>query len=46
MNYDIDTIKRKMLIKYPFFGSVVANVDYKEDDKIPTAATDGGNNLL
>lgn len=41
MNYDIDTIKRKMLIKYPFFGSVVANVDYKEDDKIPTAATDG-----
>lgn len=41
MNYDIDTIKRKMLIKYPFFGSVVASVDYKEDDKIPTAATDG-----
>lgn len=41
MNYDIATLKRKMLVKYPFFGSVVANVDYKEDNNISTAETDG-----
>lgn len=41
MNVDIEAIKRKMLVKYPFFGSVVANVEYKEDDREPTAATDG-----
>ena len=41
MKYDITALKRKMLVKYPFFGSVVANVDYKEDKEIPTAGTDG-----
>lgn len=41
MSFDINTIKRKMLVKYPFFGSVVANVNYKEDNSIDTAATDG-----
>lgn len=41
MNYDIAALKRKMLVKYPFFGSVVANVDYKEDNNISTAETDG-----
>lgn len=41
MNYDIAALKRKMLVKYPFFGSVVASVDYKENKDIPTAGTDG-----
>lgn len=41
MKYDIEVLKRKMLVKYPFFGSVVANVDYKENKEIPTACTDG-----
>ena len=41
MNFDIETIKRKMLVKYPFFGSIVANVDYKENNAIETAGTDG-----
>lgn len=41
MNFDIESIKRKMLVKYPFFGSVVANVDYKENKNVPTAGTDG-----
>lgn len=41
MKYDITALKRKMLVKYPFFGSVVANVHYKEDKEIPTAGTDG-----
>lgn len=30
MKYDIAALKRKMLVKYPFFGSVVASVGYKE----------------
>lgn len=41
MKYDIEALKRKMLVKYPFFGSVVANVDYKESKDISTAGTDG-----
>ena len=41
MKYDIEALKRKMLVKYPFFGSVVASVDYKENTGIPTAGTDG-----
>lgn len=41
MKYDIAALKRKMLVKYPFFGSVVASVGYKEDKDIPTAGTDG-----
>ena len=32
-NFDINAIKRKMLVKYPFFGSVVAGVGYKEDKR-------------
>ena len=41
MKYDIAALKRKMLVKYPFFGSVVASVGYKENKDIPTAGTDG-----
>ncbi len=41
MSYDIESLKRKMLIKYPFFGSVLANVYYKEAKDLDTAATDG-----
>jgi predicted metal-dependent peptidase len=41
MEYDIEVLKRKMLVKYPFFGSVVANVNYKENKNISTAGTDG-----
>ena len=35
MKYDIAALKRKMLVKYPFFGSVVASVGYKENKDIP-----------
>ena len=38
---DIDVIKRKMLVKYPFFGSVVSNVEYRSDKNIQTSGTDG-----
>lgn len=41
MSFDIESIKRKMLVKYPFFGSVVANVDYRANTNIPTVGTDG-----
>lgn len=41
MGFDIETIKRKMLVKYPFFGSIVANVNYEENTAIQTACTDG-----
>lgn len=38
---NIDAIKRKMLVKYPFFGSIVANVDYRVSNNISIAATNG-----
>lgn len=38
---NIDVIKRKMLVKYPFFGSIVANVDYRVSNNILIAATNG-----
>ena len=41
MKYDIVTLKRKLLVKYPFFGSVIANVNYQETDNLSTAGTDG-----
>lgn len=41
MNFNIEKIKRKMLVKYPFFGSVVANVNYSSNKNLATAATDG-----
>ena len=39
--YNIDSLKRKMLVKYPFFGSVVVNVKYQETKEVDTACTDG-----
>ena len=48
MDIDIEKIKRKLLIKYPFFGSIVANTTFVEDKNCfsngsPTAGTDGSN---
>lgn len=41
MGFDIESIKRKMLVKYNFFGTVVANVEYKENKSFLVAGTDG-----
>ena len=42
MKYNIEALKRKMLVKYPFFGGVIASVDYREfRDLSVYAATDG-----
>ena len=41
MSTDIDSIKRKLLIKYPTFGSVIANLEFKASKDIATAGTNG-----
>ena len=41
MSIDIDRIKRKLLIKYPTFGSVIANLEFQKSIDIATAGTDG-----
>ena len=41
MSVDIDIIKRKLLIKYPTFGSVIANLEFQANKDIATAGTDG-----
>ncbi len=39
---DIDAIKKRLLIKYPYFGSVINKVKYQvANDSVPTAGTDG-----
>ena len=39
MSTDIDSIKRKLLIKYPTFGSVIANLEFQKSIDIATAGT-------
>ena len=41
MNRDIDSIIRKLLIKYPSFGSTISKLEFIENEEIKTAATDG-----
>ena len=41
MIIDIDSIVRKLLIKYPSFGSVIANLKFQASEDIITAGTDG-----
>ncbi len=38
---DINTIKTKLLIKYPTFGSIIANIQFQENNNIKTVRTDG-----
>lgn len=41
MSKDIDSIKRKLLIKYPNFGSTISRLEFIEDEQIGTASTNG-----
>ena len=41
MKFDIEKIKRKMIVKYPYFTGVILNLNYKENSKIKTTTTDG-----
>ena len=40
---NVESIKRRLLVKYPFFGSVVANSNFVAEEAIGTAGTDGKN---
>lgn len=40
---NIESIKRRLLVKYPFFGSVVANSNLIAEPSVGTAGTDGKN---
>lgn len=40
---NIESIKRRLLVKYPCFGSIVANSNFIAEAKIKTAYTDGKN---
>lgn len=41
MAYDIEALKRLVLAKYPYFGSVLANVALEESQAVRTTASDG-----
>ncbi len=41
MGINIDAIKRKLLIKYPALGKVIARLKFEEFGQIDTACTDG-----
>ena len=43
MKLNINSIKRKLLIKYGFFGNILANTTFEETKTVDTAATDGKN---
>ena len=38
---NVESIKRRLLVKYPFFGSVVANSNFIAEPAVETAGTDG-----
>lgn len=40
---NVESIKRRLLVKYPFFGSVVANSNFIAESAVGTAGTDGKN---
>ena len=40
---NIESIKRRLLVKYPFFGSVVANSNFIAEPAVGTTGTDGKN---
>jgi len=43
MYVDINKIKNRLLVKYPFFGSIVVNLNYIESKECDTLGTDGKN---
>ena len=40
---NVEKIKSRLLVKYPFFGSIVANSNFISESSISTATTDGKN---
>ena len=39
--FELNKIRNKVLVKYPYFGTITANVIFYEDNTIDTACTDG-----
>lgn len=40
---NVESIKRRLLVKYPFFGNIVANSNFIAEEAVGTAGTDGKN---
>ena len=40
MIYDIAALRRKVIAMYPFFGSVAANIEYRETEGVPSITSD------
>lgn len=40
-NFDIEKVKKRTLVKYPFFGSIIASTELISSTKVQTAGTDG-----
>lgn len=43
MDLKLEKIKKRLLIKYPFFGSVIANLNCVQNEECTTMGTDGVN---
>ena len=43
MEFDVNKVRTKVLVKYPYFGTITSNVIFYEDERIKTACTDGYN---
>lgn len=43
MKVDVNSIVNTLLVKYPLFGSIIANTEFVEDKGTKTACTDGSN---
>lgn len=41
MSFDMDALKRTVLARYPYFGSVAAALSYEETDRVRTIGCDG-----
>ena len=41
MQININSINRKLLIKYPIFSSIIANLEFQPEHEISTVETDG-----
>lgn len=41
MIFDIETLRRKVLARYPWFGSVAAGLEYEESETVRTTSGDG-----
>ena len=41
MKFNLEKVRRKLLVKYPYFTNIILNLNYKENSKIKNIASDG-----